>query len=406
MVENVHTYGLIVIGSGPAGVSAVAAYDKAGGEGPVLLLTADPTAPYERPPLTKASLRADATPEPTPLVEHGGATDLDLRLGMPVSHLDLDRRVVEAGGESFRYERLILAPGAQPLPLPSAEAGADLHVLRSFADLERLAQSAGHARTAVVIGSGFIGCEAAISLALRGLDVTLVSQESAPQVDRLGERAAALIADLLEGHGVSLRLGVEVATVQAPRTIHLSDGTTLAPDLVLAALGVEPSTHFLDGSALQMHEGRVVVDEHLAATVDGVWAAGDAARAMHAVAGRPIPVEHWGDALAMGEVAGRNAAGERAAWQTVPGFWSELGEHQLKYVAWGDGHDEVVVDEAPGRLTVWYGRGGLLAGVLTYNADDDLERGQGLIHQGAELAAGMRGDRPESEDDFSEAKEG
>lgn len=413
------TFGLVVIGSGPAGVRAARAWLEAGGSTPVLLVSADRDEPYERPPLSKEVLAGDTQPEGSPIDGKPLPNQVELRLGQPVSQVDTDARTVTVGGEQVGYGQLVLASGSRPRSLPSADADADVHLLRSLDDAQRLVAAAGHARTALVLGSGFIGCEAAASLARRGVTTTLVSPEKDPQVDRLGTHAADAISGWLTGLGVALAMETEVSSIRAPRQVHLSDGTTHEPDLLLVAVGVEPSSDYLDGTALQQHEGRVVADEHLHAA-PGVWVAGDLARAMHPVAGRPIPVEHWGDALAMGELAGANAATAAAAgssdktegkdawkpWDQVPGFWSTIGEHTLQYAAWGDGHDEEVVDERPGRFTVWYGQDGRLVGVLGYNAEDDYERGQALIEQGAELAEAVRGDRPTEAAGESEGESG
>ena len=118
---------------------------------------------------------------------------------------------------------------------------------------------------------------------------------------------------------------------------------------------------------------------------DGILAAGDVAFAHNAAAGRPLAVEHWGEALNMGETAGRVAAGEDASWAVAPGFWSTIGAHVLKYAAWGDGHDEARLEDHGGPFTVWYGRGGITVGVLAYERDEDYERGRELVETGAPL---------------------
>lgn len=386
------TYKLIVVGSGPAGVKAAQSYLDTGGERPVLLVSTDTTAPYERPPLSKESQRGDHPPEPSPI--ELDADRVELRLGTRVTDIDLDARTARLGDDVVSFEKLVLAPGMRPRSLPDADDDADVHLLRSFADATSLHQAATHARSAVVVGSGFIGSEAAISLSMRGIDVTMVSPESAPQVGRLGEHAAGAIADILRGYDIDLKLGTEVSQIRAPRTMHLSDGTTLEPDLILVAVGVEPSTDFLEGTALQLHNGRIVTGEQLDTAVEGVYAAGDAARAMNTRAQRALNVEHWGDAESMGEIAGANAAGESRRWDAVPGFWTELGEHTLQYAAWGDGYDELEVVEHPGGFTVWYGLDGELAGVLAYNADADYERGMTLIDQGSTVSAAANGEQP------------
>lgn len=397
---------LAVIGSGPAGVSAARAFLDAGGPGPVVMLTSDSDVPYERPPLSKDVLAGLAPAEGQPIEGKALPEAVELRRDTTVTDVDLQAHTLQAGGQQLGFDRLIVAAGASPNALPSAEPDAEIHLLRSLDHAQRLVTSAQHARSAVVIGSGFIGCEAAASLARRGIQTTLVSTEEAPQLKRLGHQAAEQITQWLVGLGVEVHTGVRVSGVQAPRTVHLDDGITLSPDLILAAVGVTPGGGLLEGTEAMVHEGRVVADEFLLA-MPGVWVAGDAARAHHGLAGRPLPVEHWGDALAMGEIAGFNAAQDaqghddgHRAWEGIPGFWSTIGEHTLKYSAWGDGFESVEWVERTGGFTAWYGDSeGRLVGVLTYNADDDYERGQALLEAGATVTEAAAGARPESEDD-------
>lgn len=372
---------LLVLGSGPAGIAAATAYRAANGPGTVIVLSADVDEPYARPPLTKEVLRGERPAEGTPIATPKELRDVDLRLGQRVTGLDPARKTVRMGEDELGYRQLIIATGSRPVPLPNAEPDAPIATLRSLDDAQRLVEAAEHARTAVVIGSGFIGTESAASLAKRGLEVTLVTTEPAPQQERLGEHAAGAIVGWLEELGVRVVGGVEVTGVESTRAVHVANGETLRPDLILAAVGIEPASDFLEGSGLQLHEGRVVVDARMRADDEGaIRVAGDLARAEHAVAGRPLSVEHWGDAETMGEIAGKDAANpgagpdEAAVWDAPPGFWTLIGDHELKLVAWGDGWDELAVEERPGGFVVWYGRDGKLAGALCSNADDAYER--------------------------------
>ena len=122
------------------------------------------------------------------------------------------------------------------------------------------------------------------------------------------------------------------------------------------------------------------MDGAMRSECEGVLAAGDVCLAENGAAGRALRVEHWGDALAHGEIAGLTAAGMSAAWDTVPGFWSSFGERTLKYAAWGDGFDDVTLQtHANGAFTALYRREGRLVGVLTHDADADYERAQDAI---------------------------
>ncbi|GAB49789.1 NAD(P)/FAD-dependent oxidoreductase [Mobilicoccus pelagius] len=410
------TFELLVIGSGPAGIQAAASYAEAGGPGPVAIVSADVDEPYMRPPLSKDSLAGGPPVEPTPI---GPAVpkDAELLLGRNVTAIDLEKRTVTAGDETLGFRRLVVATGAVPTPFPEADADAEIHLLRSLEDARCLTAAAKRSTSAVVIGSGFIGCEAAASLGSRGVDVTLVTPEDGPQTTRLGDHASRQITSWLTDLGVEIRTGVQVTHVDAPRTVHLDDGTTLAPDMILSAIGMQPAAGDLgDPAGLQTYDGRLVADERLS-VAPGVWVAGDSARGLNVTAGRSLDVEHWGDALAMGDLVGRNAAatdgsGEETGdgwqpWSDVPGFFSEIGEHTLQYAAWGDGHERAEVVERTGGFTVWYADADdVVVGVLTYNADDDYERGSGLVAQKATLTEALSGARPDEDDPEGDSGDG
>lgn len=391
-------FGLLVIGSGPAGVHAAAAYVDAGGPGQVLLVSADTDAPYQRPPLSKAVLAGEEPPEVTPILEDDSPyARIELRLGTNIESLDTERRLVRTDdGTELAYDRLVVATGSAPVMLPEANPRAQVFTLRSLEHGRRLVDALEDARSAVVVGSGFIGCEAAASLASRGVRTVLVTPEPAPQAARLGEWAGARIAQWLEEVGVELRTGVSVEGVEPPGTVHLDDDSFIESDLVLAAVGVTQSRDFLAESGLLVEDDRLVVDAGLRTNDPRIWAAGDVARGQHAVVGRALTVEHWGDAITMGELAGRNAAahggaGDSGEWSDPPGFWSEIGQHTLKYSAWGDGFEKSeVVEHGDGAFTVWYAdAAGELVGVLTHERDEDYERGGELLARRASLSEAL-----------------
>ena len=332
---------LVIAGGGPGALATARAYREAGGDGDVTLITPEAALPYTRPALSKEFLRGEqqedelAIEPPEWYAEH----DVTVRTDLVTAVRDGE---VVLRDESLRFDACVIATGATPKrPFPEAM------VLRSLADARALRDAANGSAT--VIGSGFIGCEAAASLAMRGLNVTLASDEDIPHATRLGEEAGRRIMGWLEELGIQLSLGQEVS--EPP------DG------LVLSALGIDVE--------------RIPVDERMRTDKPNVYAVGDVAHAYNATAGRRLVVEHWGEALNMGEVAGRTIAGEDATWDVAPGFWSTIGEHTLKYVAWGDGFDEAhLTDHGGGAWTVRYEREGELVGVLTHERDEDYEQGR------------------------------
>jgi 3-phenylpropionate/trans-cinnamate dioxygenase ferredoxin reductase subunit len=379
----------LVLGGGAAGFSAADAYREAGGEGPVAIVTDEGRMPYNRPPLTKELLRGESSEDELPLADEGWLTERGVALitGHAMT-IDLgERRVALSGGRELSFGSCLLATGAEPtrLPVPGADDPA-VRAVRKLDDMRELLRRLGDGDPVVVIGSGFIGCEIAASLRLRGHPVQLVSDEAAPNEARLGTEAAGEISGWLREDGVELRLGTEVERID--RTdggfeVVAGEGRVHGATVVMAT-GVTPRSELAAACGIALRDGAVPVDSAMRTAHRALLAAGDVCLAHNDAAGRPLRVEHWGDALGQGEIAGQTAAGVSASWSAVPGFWSTIGRRTLKYAAWGDGFDGVRVERGDGgAFTAWYGKAGTLVGVLTHETDENYERGRKLIEEGA-----------------------
>ena len=381
---------VLIVGAGPAGLATARAYREHGGSGAVTLIGEEPLAPYRRPPLTKEFLRGelDARELPIERLDWFDTQGIALRLGTRVETIaPRHDGVALAGGEELRADAIVLATGSEPLrpPIPGAEDERVL-TIRRLPDSRAIAAHARAGEHVVVIGTGFIGCELSASLALKGAEVTLIGQERLPQLERLGADAAERIAAWLAELGVELRMAASVAAIEEGRLVALEDGSRFAASVVVLAAGVRPRGELAESAGLATHDGAVVVDEEMRSAGEGtVLAVGDLAFAHNASAGRHLRVEHWGDALGHGLVAGGTLAGAARGWGEVPGFWSSIGARTLKYAAWGDGHDETrlsTTGDAGGSFAVHYLRDGATVGVLTHGRDDVYEQGRELILQG------------------------
>ncbi len=281
-------------------------------------------------------------------------------------------------GRAWSFERCLLASGARPLrpDVPGAD-GPDVRTVRTISDSEQLRGLAGC--SVLVVGSGFVGCEAAASLALLGARVTLASLEAVPQIDRLGAMAAARIAAWLEELGVEFVAEASLAAIAAEAggsVVRFEDGRERATDAVVLALGIARNDELAARAGVEVEDG-VLVDAAMVSSQPRLLACGDVAAAENATAGRRLRVEHWGEALNMGAVAGRSLAGREATWDAAPGFWSVIGERTLKYAGWGDGWEEVRFEGGDdGSFTARYGRDGELVGVLAHEDDEAYERGR------------------------------
>ena len=334
---------VVIIGAGAAGNAAVEMLRREGYDGPITMITADESLPYDRPNLSKDYLAGTAPEEWIPLrsADFYREQKIDTFTNTSVTVIDPKaKQVTLSDGRSLGYGALLLATGSEPVRL--SIPGADLpHVcyLRTLADSRRIIEKVKNAKRAVVIGASFIGLEVAASLRERKLEVAVVGKGSLPLEKILGRELGNLIRETHEEHGVKFHLGRTPATIQ-DRHVQLDDGTMLDCDLVVAGIGVRPNTSLAEKAGIATDNG-VLVNEFLETNVLGIFAAGDIARWPDPRAGR-IRVEHWVVAERQGQTAARNILGARERFVAPPFFWSNHFDVAIRYVGHGSRDDRAV----------------------------------------------------------------
>lgn len=359
--------GFLVIGSGPAGVSAAETFRSRHRHIPVRILSADPALPYAKPLLIKEYLRDRQANLDLHSAGWFDRTDIDLIRGVTVERIDIAaQEVVTAGGVRYPYWHLVLASGSASVPLDVP--GWDLaQPLRSFADAVALKMAARHARSALVIGAGLIGCEAATCLAGLGLDITVIAPEAVPLQRRFGVDVGERVVKMLSDVGVRF-IGASTVGEVASTGVVLTTGETVDGDVVVAATGVRPDIRLATAAGLETRDGRIVVDAHMRTSARNVYAAGDITLAHNVAAGRSVIAEHWRDAAQQGLVAGLTAAGFPAEWDRVSGFTCGIGEFTLHYRGWSAHYDSCRLVERQNGFKVIYQAAGGIVGTLDATA--------------------------------------
>ncbi len=340
---------MVIVGAGECGARACLGLRDGGYQGAITLVGAEPYPAYERPPLSKQALVAEADPSPKVV-----ATSLQLEerkinfiAANPAVAIDRAGKFVSlADGTRLAYDKLLLATGAEPRRLGLADAlGQRAAYLRNFDDMLRLRHEFQPGRRIAIVGGGFIGLELAASARRRGASVCVIEALARLLSRGVPEEIATIVAQRHRAEGVEIVCGLSVATMRedgAGIQIALSDGRSIAADLAVIGVGALPSTALAEAAGLSLDNG-IAVDDRLATNDPAILAAGDCCSfPLSLYGGRRVRLESWRNALDQGALAARNMMGAGEPISAVPWFWSDQFELILQIAGLIDEGKEMI----------------------------------------------------------------
>jgi NADPH-dependent 2,4-dienoyl-CoA reductase/sulfur reductase-like enzyme/nitrite reductase/ring-hydroxylating ferredoxin subunit len=337
---------VVIVGGGAAGLACANELRRLGFAGSITILSADRDPPCDRPNLSKDYL-AGAAPEEWLWLrgeDWYADNDVDLHLSTEVSRIDAPRQTVHcASGETFTYDRLLIATGCEPnrLLVPGFDAP-NVLTLRSVADARAIAAQAKPGSRAVIVGASFIALEAAAALRRREIEVEIVSVEEVPLDRVFGTELGHKLQQLHETNGVRFHLSAVVGGFDG-KSVKLASGAAIDADFIVVGIGVKPRTAVAQSAGARIENG-VMVDEFLETGVPGIYAAGDIAAYPDPLTGERIRIEHWVTAERQGQAVARNMLGEHHRFAAVPFFWTEQYGVPIRYVGRAVGWDAVTLD--------------------------------------------------------------
>lgn len=380
---------IVIVGASAAGLAAATALRDNGFDGSITMIGAEDNLPYDRPPLSKTdcfNVNDIALTTAAELAE----MRIETRLGLRAVELDYSARsVLLENGEMVRWDRCIIATGADPISLSPNSL-----ILRSHADAIRMSQALDGAQHIAIVGGGVLGCEVAALAVKRGVAVTVVDPLQGPMHDKVGPFVSERLLQLHQHNNVTFRFGCKVTGIsQRPSgeyAVGLDEKSTLDVDHVVVAIGCRPATSWLQNSGVPLDNG-VLCDQYCEA-LPGVYAAGDVANFYNPRFGRRMRIEHRMNATEQGLAVAENILGTPQPFAPIPFFWSD--QYDTKLQVYGmigpDCETSVLAGDAQGgNFLLAYNRNGLVEGVLGWNMAKGLRTARALIGEPSTATMGF-----------------
>lgn len=304
----------VLIGSGVAGTTAAETLRRLDPQSRISMIGDESGPPYCRPMISlllegRVSERALAIKS----ADFYETRRIDPVFGTRVRGIDSHaKQVATQDGRELAYDRLLIASGADPRPVKAKNRELDnIFYMRTRSQVKDMLAALPKAGSALVLGGGLVGFKAAYGLLRRGLNVTMLIRSQHPLSMQVDAAAGRMIRDVLEEHGLCIRVGTDVAAFEGDTRVRgalLNDGSRLACDLVVIGKGVTPARDFVPAHQIAVDAG-IRVDSRMQTTAPDVFAAGDVAETMDLVRRRPWVNALWPEAVSQGEAAARNMAG-------------------------------------------------------------------------------------------------
>lgn len=382
---------IVIAGGGHAAAQVVDSLRKDGFTGRMVLVGAEPTLPYQRPPLSKKFLAGELEAERLPIrpAAFYETTHCELLLGNPVANIDAARRRLRlADGATLDYDRLVLAVGghARPIPVPGATL-AGVHVLRTMADVNAIRAAIKPGVRVAIVGAGYIGLECAATFRKLGLEVTVIEMMDRVMCRVVAPEMSRFYHGEHEAHGVKVLTNKRVSAftgVDRVTGVECTDGTQVPADLVIVGIGLVPNVDVAAAAGLACADG-IVVDENCRSSDPNIYAVGDCSYHPSPRYGRMIRLESVDNAFEQAKSAAANLCGKATVHDKTPWFWSDQYELKLQIVGLSQHYDKVVLrgDPASRSFSCCYLRGGELIALDAVNHGKDFMAARKLIAERA-----------------------
>ena len=345
----------VIVGASHAAAMLAPSLRQQGWQGRIIVIGAEASIPYHRPPLSKDYLAGAKSLEeilirPAKVYEK---SEVEFILETSVESIDRDNKTVRlSNNETLSYDKLALTVGSKvrKVNLPGVDLDGVFY-LRDLKDVERISAHISAGANAVIVGGGYIGLETAAVLNGKGMNVTVLEM-----MERVLQRVTApalseFYTRIHEEEGVNIRCGIGVTGFKGNGRVSkvlCSDGSEFSADLVIIGVGILPNTELAEAAGLQVENG-IVVNARAQTSDPDIFAAGDCTFHHNPVYDRWVRLESVQNATDQSRVIAGAACGKEMSYNTVPWFWSEQYDLMLQIAGLSQGYDEIITRGDPGN---------------------------------------------------------
>ena len=372
-------YKYVIIGGGMTGDSAIAGIRELDEQGPILLISAEPNPPYNRPPLSKGLWKGKSLESIWRKSEFGNT---EILLNQNIESIDPGHNSIKNNeGNQYGYEKLLIATGGINRRLPVT--GKEIIYYRTVEDYKKLKKLTESKRKFGVIGMGFIGSEISAALAMNGMEVTVFDIGAGIGWNIFPSGLTEHLNEYFRMKNVNIIPNVkvkEIEKIDGVFKITTDSGIAIDVDAAVAGIGIVPDVKLAEDTHLGIENG-IKVNEYLQTTRSDIYAAGDVANFYNPLLGKRIRVEHSDNAKAMGKQAGRNMAGASERYDYLPFFYSDLFDLGYEAIGQIDSRFEIVEDweEKNKKGVLYYLKDDRVSGVILWNVWDKLDEARKII---------------------------
>ena len=385
---------VIIIGASHAAAQTCVSLRQGGWSGAITIIGDEPSLPYHRPPLSKEFLSGGKTIENILIrpAEAYEAANIEMKLGVRVSTINRsDKTITTSTGETLCYDKLVLTTGARVRRLGIAGANLDnVFYLRSATDVLSIKAKAEAAKSAVIIGGGYIGLETAASLRKQGLDVTIL--EAMPRILQrvTAEEMSTFYKRIHTEEGVKIFESVMASKIEKSRealNVIMSSEQSFSADMVIIGIGVVPNIELAEAAGLDVGHG-IKVNEFCQSSDPNIYAAGDVTWHYNPIYNTHIRLESVPNATEQGKAAAAHINGNPKPYNSLPWFGSDQFDLKLQIAGLSTGYDKVVIrgdHETGRRFAAYYFKGAKFIAVDAVNAPRDFMFGKQALSKGKSL---------------------